>query len=110
MPKDLQLTLVLLLSAVVVLQVWNMVWRWRIQRDYARRQAEQRALQQFILDTNRELKKVMDDTDSPLAQRWARAEALLAEVAARNPTSDPGIKDWIEDNRAYFEEQVGRKP
>jgi hypothetical protein len=35
---------------------------------------------------------------------------LLAEVAARNPTSDPGIKDWIEDNRAYFEEQVGRKP
>lgn len=110
MSDTLQPMLVMLLSVGIVLLVWNMVWRLRNQRDYARRQAEQRALQQFILDTNRELKKLMDDTASPLAERWARAEALLAEVAKRNPTSDPGITAWIDDSRAYFEEQVGRKP
>lgn len=103
-------TLVLILGALVVLQIWNKLWRLCIRREGARRHAEARALQQFMLDTNRGLQEIMDDEGAPLVERWARAEALLAEVASRNPTSDPGINAWIEDNRAYLEEQIGRRP
>jgi hypothetical protein len=102
--------LILILGAAGVLVVWNMAWRFAVQRQFARAQAEALALQQFMLARNRELQKIMEDQASPLADRWARAKALLAAVSARNPTSDPGINAWIDDNRAYLAEQIGRRP
>jgi hypothetical protein len=87
-----------------------MAWRFAVQRRFARAQAEALALQQFMLATNRELREIMEEHVSPLADRWARAEALLAAVAARNQTSDPGVTAWIEDNRAYLAEQIGPPP